>query len=157
MKLVVGLGNPGVDYENTRHNVGYMFVSYLTDRKLPKNIIAKKSDQFMNESGIFVAKTLKKSNLKPKDLYLVHDDLDIKLGEFKIQFGKGPKDHNGVLSTNDSLGTDQYWHIRIGIDNRPGDNRPMGQEYVLENFPLKEKEILQGVIEKACKKLLESK
>ena len=153
MKLIVGLGNPGREYEKTRHNVGYLVASYLQEQKLPKGVLVKKSDQFMNESGLFVAKTLKAHKIKPKDLYLVHDDLDIKLGEYKIQFGRGPKDHNGVLSVDDSLGTNEYWHVRVGIDNRPGDNRVMGQEFVLQDFTKDELHILDSVIKELCKKL----
>jgi len=107
----------------------------------------------MNESGSFVKSLYTKYNIQNTDLYIIHDDLDIRLGEYKIQFGRGPKDHNGLISVDEALGTDQYWHVRIGVDNRPLDNRPMGEEYVLQNFTDEEIEILTPVIKKVCKEL----
>lgn len=152
MKLVVGLGNPGEDYKNTRHNVGSMVVAELQKTKLP-NVALRTSDVFMNASGEFVNSLITKYKLEPKDIYIIHDDLDILLGDFKIQFGKGPKDHNGVKSIDNEIGTDQYWHVRVGIDNRPLDNRPMGEEYVLQNFSDEEWEKLNSIIKNICKKL----
>jgi PTH1 family peptidyl-tRNA hydrolase len=150
MKIVVGLGNPGEGYINTRHNVGFLVVGAL---KNLNQIKIFKSDKFMNESGSFVKKVVDQYKLDLSNLYIVHDDLDIKLGEYKIQFGKGPKDHNGLASIDEVLGTDQYWHVRIGIDNRPLDNKPMGIEYVLQNFSDEEKVILNKVIKEVCHKL----
>ena len=66
-------------------------------------------------------------------LIIIHDDLDIPLGKFKIQFGKGPRLHNGVLSVEQALGTKEFWRIRIGIDNRLK-NTDSGEDYVLEKF-----------------------
>lgn len=151
MKLIVGLGNPGKDYAKTRHNVGHMTIDELLRGKLPKNVIVEKTNVFMNESGEFVRKKLKTFNLKPETLYVVHDDLDIKLGEYKIQFGRGPKDHNGLKSIDDELGTDKYWHVRIGIDNRPLDNRPMGEEFVLQEFTDEERQILARTLKQVAK------
>ncbi len=156
MKLIVGLGNPGTSYINTRHNAGYFVVDELHNQKIPKDFVVKKSDVFMNDSGSFVKKLLSKYNVPVSDIYIVHDDLDIKLGEYKIQFGKGPKDHNGIKSVDETLGTDQYWHVRIGVDTRPLDDRPEGIEYVLENFTNEEKEILNRVVKEVCKKLATS-
>jgi PTH1 family peptidyl-tRNA hydrolase len=150
MRIIVGLGNPGEGYVNTRHNVGFLVVDAL---KNSNQIKIFKSDKFMNESGSFVKRVVDQNKLDLSNLYIVHDDLDIKLGEYKIQFGKGPKDHNGLSSIDDVLGTDQYWHVRIGIDNRPLDNRPMGIEYVLQNFSDEEKVILDKVIKEVCHKL----
>ena len=80
--------------------------------------------------------------------------MDIKLGtEPKIQFGKGPKDHNGLKSIDEALGSNQYWHVRIGVDNRPMDNRVMGEEYVLGHYSNEEREILENTIKTVCKKL----
>jgi PTH1 family peptidyl-tRNA hydrolase len=154
MKLVIGLGNPGGDYINTRHNTGFLVVDELQKVKLPKDIVLRKSDVFMNESGVFVSELCAKYSVLSTNLYIVHDDLDIALGEYKIQFGRGPKDHNGVGSVDEALGTDQYWHVRVGVDNRPLDNRPMGIEYVLQNFSDEEKVILDAVIKKVCHELI---
>ena len=107
----------------------------------------------MNQSGKFVESQTSEYQTKEENLYIVHDDLDIPLGDYKIQFGKGPKDHNGLKSIDDALGTGEYWHVRIGIDNRPGDSRPMGEEYVLQNFSDEEKVIIGKTIKEVCKKL----
>ena len=154
MKLVMGLGNPGSDYALTRHNAGFLFVDELQKRKDTfTDFLIKKSDVFMNESGTFVKKLVDKYKLDLKNLYIVHDDLDIVLGEYKIQFGRGPKDHNGLKSIDDRLATSAYWHVRVGIDSRPDDNRPLGQEFVLQNFTDEELKILDAVFEKLCKEI----
>lgn len=153
LKLIVGLGNMGTSYTNTRHNAGYLFVDELQKSKNLKGVLIRKTNTFMNESGRFVKTQIDKYQIKTDDTFIVHDDLDIPLGDFKIQFGKGPKDHNGLHSVDEELGTDQYWHVRIGIDNRPLDGRPMGEEYVLQNFTDEEKAVIVGVIKSACKKL----
>ncbi len=153
MKLIIGLGNPGEEYKNTRHNAGFLVVDRLRELKLSRSVLIRKSDVFMNESGDFVRSLYTKYNIPNIGLYVVHDDLDIKLGEYKIQFGRGPKDHNGLKSVDEALGTDQYWHVRIGIDNRPQDARPMGEEYVLQNFTDEERAVLDKVIKEVCKKL----
>lgn len=159
MKLIIGIGNPGEDYAKTRHNVGHMFIDELRKQisnfrfPISNKLSIFKSDKFMNESGEFVSEKLKTYGIKPEVLYIVHDDLDISLEQYKIQFGKSPKDHNGIKSIDEALGTDQYWHVRIGIDNRPTDNRPMGEEYVLQNFSDEETVIIEKTIKEACKKL----
>jgi peptidyl-tRNA hydrolase, PTH1 family len=161
MKLVIGLGNPGTEYLNTRHNTGILVVDELQKeiQGSKREILNKsqikifKSSKFMNESGFFVSKQLKAYGIKPEALYVIHDDLDIKLGEYKIQYGRGPKDHNGLKSIDEELSTDQYWHVRIGVDNRPFDNRPMGEEYVLENFSDEERNILDRTIKQVVNKL----
>lgn len=157
MKLIIGLGNPGSEYSRTRHNVGFMVVDELASLDLPSGTVIKKSDRFMNDSGEFVAQMVDKYKVKMPDLYIIHDDLDIKLGEYKIQEGRGPKDHNGIRSINQELGDDSYWHVRVGIDNRPLDNRPMGEEYVLQNFTQEEQEILNKVIVQVAKRLVDIK
>jgi PTH1 family peptidyl-tRNA hydrolase len=154
MKLVIGLGNPGSKYANTRHNAGCLFVDELKKINKSTNLQICKSDRFMNESGIFVKKLVDQYKLSLSDLYIIHDDLDIKLGEYKIQLGHSPKDHNGLKSIDDALETDEYWHVKIGVDNRPLDNRPLGIEYVLQNFSDDEKQILDNTIKVACKKLV---
>lgn len=153
MKLVVCLGNPGNAYVNTRHNAGFLVANALQDSKLPKDTVLKKSDTFMNESGSFVKKLIDTYNLSPDDLYIIHDDLDIRLGEYKIQFGKGPKDHNGILDIEDKLETKDFWRVRIGVDNRPLDDKPMGEEYVLQNFSDEERKILDLTIKRIINEL----
>ena len=147
MKTIIGLGNPEEKYKNNRHNVGFMFVDFLEDdfRKF-------KSDKFMNNSGEFVVQKIRYSNLELEDLYIAHDDLDIPLGEYKIT-KKSPKGHNGILSIDQYLDPEDYWKIRIGIDNRDPENRTTGDKYVLSDFSNEEKKVLEEVFEKIKKEL----
>lgn len=171
MKLIVGLGNPGEEYKNNRHNVGFMVldklvgqgswnknksgqVLYFWLKKGRSAIELVKPQSFMNSSGQAIL-YIKSKHLKMKadDMYVVHDDLDIRFGEYKIQKGKGPKDHKGLNSIYDSLGTDAFWHVRIGVDNREKENRIPGETYVLQDFKNDELTQLGGVINEVCKKL----
>lgn len=155
MKLIVGLGNPGDKYKNNRHNAGHMFVDYLGKEltgsrvnELPrqKKIIAVKTTVFMNQSGPAIRKLIgnlpagrQVGKLKLENLIVVHDDLDIPLGKFKIQFGEGPKLHNGLASIEETFGTKKFLRIRIGIDARTSDNWIHGEQYVLSDFTSDEK------------------
>ncbi len=143
---MVGLGNPGRQYENNRHNVGNMVVDFLASKKLPKDALVRKTDVFMNESGSVVRELVKKLKIKCKDLYVVHDDLDIPLGKYQIVLGRGPKVHNGVNSIEEALGTNEFWRARVGVDNRDPGNRVSGEEYVLQDFTLDEMEIVNKVV-----------
>jgi len=158
MKLIVGLGNPGKKYIKSRHSTGIMFVAELQKAKKDvfTDFLIKKSDVFMNDSGSFVKKLVDQYKLNFSDLYIVHDDLDLKLGEYKIQFGVGPKDHNGVNSVEEKLGTKDFWRVRIGIDNRSLEDRTQGEHCVLEDFTDEERKILDKVIVEVCKKLATS-
>ncbi len=169
MKLIVGLGNPGKRYEKNRHNVGFMFVDYLlTNSKLKiqnsrlqfaskiiKGELEKatvyliKPQTFMNNSGRAVVKFIKYLKINTKDLIIVHDDLDLRLGEYKMQFGKGPKIHNGILSVEKELKSKAFWRLRIGVDNRESENRVNGEKYVLEDFKKEELLVIQQVFEKS--------
>ena len=160
MKLIVGLGNPGEKYKNNRHNAGYLFVDALNKSNLPKGVIAKKSGIFMNSSGEMVSNLYTKYKIQSTDLYVVHDDLDLHLGEYKIQFGVGPKLHYGIQSIDKALSTKDYWRIRIGVDDRKQREPALakattGKEYVLQNFTEEEKEIISRVIKEAAKSLTE--
>lgn len=154
MKLVIGLGNPEPKYSKTRHNTGFMVVDVLQELKPPRQVVVKRSAAFMNESGKYVRNLVEKYAISPDGLYVVHDDLDLPLGSFKIQLGKGPKDHNGLKSIDNALGTNRYWHVRMGIENRDPNNRIDGYDYVLEDFSKSEKEIVDKTIEDLCKKLV---
>lgn len=155
MKLIVGLGNPEAKYSNNRHNVGIMVVDELISEGRIKNIVVKRSDKFMNSSGSFVKKQMAKyPSVSISDLYVVHDDLDIPLGAFKIQFDKGPKVHNGLNDIYEKLGTSEFWHVRVGVDNRDPENRAKGDEYVLQDFTEEEKIVLDQVIKQICNQLV---
>ncbi len=150
MKTLVGLGNPGDKYKNNRHNVGHMFVDYLRAHNTGSK--ALKTDCFMNISGLFIKKLISNFKLQPSNLYVVHDDLDIPLGKTKVQFGTGPKLHNGILSIEEELGTNDFWRVRIGVDNR-GENKTDGETYSLQDFTSDELNQLQPVFEKVYKQL----
>lgn len=156
MILIVGLGNPGPKYQNNRHNVGHMFVDYLfkelTSLRVNELKIVK-TDCFMNESGVFVKKlTRKLSKLEIKNIIIIHDDLDIPLGKFHIQFASGPQLHNGLESVEQHLKTKDFWRVRIGVDNRPAlrslgeGGRIPGETYALQNFLPEEKKFLETEI-----------
>jgi len=164
--LIIGLGNPGKKYINNRHNVGYMFVDYLINQLTNSRINGLrifKTDCFMNESGLFVKKLVSKfviRNSLINNLLIIHDDLDIPLGKFHIQFGVGPQLHNGLESIEHHLKTKDFWRMRIGVDNRQPkknylshgrdiDNKQKwidGETYTLQNFLSQEKKLLESEI-----------
>jgi len=154
MKLIIGLGNPGKGYQNNRHNTGHIFVNSLLQKNLPQGLIVKKSSVYMNDSGQEIRGLVDKYRIDLENLYIVHDDLDIPLGSFKIQKGKGPKEHNGLESIEDCLNSTDFWRVRIGIDNRKEGERVEGKEYVLEDFSKQERIILDDIIKKAARELL---
>ena len=151
MILIVGLGNPGSKYQNNRHNVGHMFVDYISENQRSKikdqsQVKILKTNCFMNFSGIFVKKISKIYHLASNNLVVVHDDLDIPLGKFHIQFASGPQLHNGLESIEQHLKTKDFWRVRIGVDNRPADKRVPGETYALQNFLPGEKKLLESEI-----------
>jgi len=156
MKLIVGLGNPGIEFKDNRHNVGDLIIDILGENKLPKNIIIKKTNVFMNESGEIVRKLVDQYHLNTSDLWVIHDDLDIPLGSYKIQKGKGPKLHNGINSIERELGTDEFWRVRVGVDNRKSNEKISGEDYVLQDFSDDETLLLKPIINEICKKLATS-
>jgi len=147
MKLIVGLGNPGKKYQNNRHNIGFVVLDALSNKI--SNVQFLKPQTFMNRSGIEVKKWVKKYQIKPEDLFVIHDDLDIPIGKFKINFGKGPKVHNGLQSIYSELATKDFWHVRVGIDADRGGKTP--EEFVLSNFRPEEREIIKISIIKIIK------
>jgi PTH1 family peptidyl-tRNA hydrolase len=162
MLIIVGLGNPGVKYQNNRHNVGQLFIDYILENQKSKvknqnynsKIKIMKTDSFMNTSGIFVKKIIKNCKLKIENLIVIHDDLDIPLGKFHIQFASGPLLHNGLESIEQHLKTKDFWRVRIGVDNREQTNetrpersrRIPGETYALQNFLPEEKKMLETEI-----------
>lgn len=174
MKLIVGLGNPGEKYSKNRHNVGFMVVDKLaqefsstpvlqfsSNKKfnsliiLTKDFILAKPQTFMNDSGVAVSAICQFYKIKLSDLYIVHDDLDIAIGNYKIQHGKGPQVHNGLRSVEEKLGSDQFWNVRVGVENREvrGNKGIPGVVYSLQDFNGEEKVTIEGVIEKVTKEL----
>ena len=163
MILIIGLGNPGKKYINNRHNVGYMFVDYLVNELTSSRVNGLKivkTNCFMNVSGVFVNKLIRNLKLEIRNLVIVHDDLDIPLGKFHIQFAVGPQLHNGLESIEHHLKTKDFWRMRIGVDNRQPkknylshgrdiDNKQKwidGETYTLQNFLSQEKKLLESEI-----------
>lgn len=183
MKLLVGLGNPGSDYAKNRHNVGFLFIDYLLStppfkneqlKKEPKfhgeyckispgnetnqEYILLKPTTFMNRSGDAVQRIMQFFKIKPEDVFVIHDDLDMRVGQFKIS-EKGPPIHNGTNSINNAIGNN-YIKVRIGVDNRPfaKDNngiRIPGETYVLQNFTTEEIQTVEKVFPKIAQRILE--
>ena len=146
MKLLIGIGNPGEKYKNSLHNAGALCAQTLNSKfQVSNKLQILISQNFMNDSGKFVSKIIRQSPFSTRDLYIAHDDLDILLGQYKIQFGVGPKVHNGVKSVEEALGTKDFWRIRIGIDSRPTSpaaSRGKVEDFVLQDFTKEEVKIL---------------
>ncbi|MFV1916886.1 MAG: aminoacyl-tRNA hydrolase [Patescibacteria group bacterium] len=129
-------------------------LKFLFQKKFQSEIL--KADDFifvrpqtmMNSSGKAVKKLVDHYKIKTPGLWVIHDDLDIALGAYKIRRGKGPKEHKGLLSIYDALKTKAFWHVRVGVDHRLPDNRIDGETYVLEDFTDKELAVIDQVIAK---------
>ncbi|MFQ5493561.1 MAG: aminoacyl-tRNA hydrolase [Candidatus Dojkabacteria bacterium] len=162
-KMIVALGNIGKQYDNTRHNAGFMFLDYITDtlnltaslvsekdsdlmnmkRYQNPNLITLKPYTLMNSSGKAVREAIKYHNFPHEDILLIHDDLDIPLGKSKMQLGVSPKDHKGVISVEQQMGSKDFLRLRIGIENRQQGSRIPGEDYVLQKFSDNEKVMLK--------------
>ncbi len=129
-KLIIGLGNPGKEYENTRHNVGFLFIGALAetlnapefvyDKKLKaeiskSKILIARPQIFMNKSGEAVLALSKFYKIKPENILIVHDDIDILWSNYKFSFGRSSAGHKGVESIIKTLKTKNFWRLRIGI------------------------------------------
>lgn len=135
--LIVGLGNPGPDYEQTRHNVGFMYLDYLAhknnlviasskwDGKLDRThlwgarIILLKPQTFMNRSGRAVSKVASFYQIPTEQILVIHDDIDMRPGRIKFVHGGGSGGHKGIKSITASLGSNEFFRLKIGI-GRPG-------------------------------------
>ncbi|MEW6523959.1 MAG: aminoacyl-tRNA hydrolase [Bacillota bacterium] len=150
MRLIVGLGNPGSDYEGTRHNIGFLVVDRLARRyrialsgrrfmahwgrgRIGKNeVVLAKPQTYMNRSSLAVVSLLKEFCLGPDALVVVHDDLDLDPGRLRVRPHGGSGGHRGVLSLIEALGTDEFVRVRIGIGRPPPGIDPI--DYVLAGF-----------------------
>ncbi len=168
MILIIGLGNPGIKYKDTRHNIGFMIVDNLqstsdnflnwkeekktlaeiSNGKIGKEkIILAKPQTFMNNSGRAIKKLI--YNLQPtiNNLWVVHDDIDLPLGEIKIIKNRGAGGHKGVQSIINELKSKNFIRIRIGI--RPKLEKPKNiEKFVLQKFNKEEEEIVEEIIKK---------
>ena len=152
MILVVGLGNPGKKYEKTRHNVGFMVIDELKKKELTNNIKLLKPETFMNSSGIAVSNLMNFYKIKPENLWVIHDDIDILIGKIRISKNRGAGGHKGIQSIIKEIGTKDFQRIRIGIC--PLKDKPEYLEkFVLQKFFKSEEKILNEVIEKVTKSI----
>lgn len=172
-RIIVGLGNPGGEYERTRHNVGWMILDAIHNtysfspwelKKHAESVVATglidgmrsllvKPETYMNESGRAVKKFVK-SMKAAESLIVIHDDIDLPLGRWKIVAGRGEAGHNGLRSISGALKTRQYIRVRIGVlpvgkDGKP--KKPKGAEnvlsFVLGKFSPTERKIVARVSE----------
>lgn len=164
-RLIVGLGNPGREYKNTRHNLGFLVLDHLVkrhdtsfDKRSMKakwtvmmgndeKVILAKPQTFVNLSGQSIRALLNYFDLTEKELAVVHDDLDLPLGKVRKKNGGGSGGHNGLKSIIEELGTGEFSRIRIGIGRPPGKKDPA--KFVLEPFLKDEQEEIDLAIERA--------
>lgn len=161
MKLIVGLGNPGSEYNNTRHNVGFMAIDKIaTDLNLTfsKNkfnglytefnyegdkVILLKPQKYMNLSGEVVRDFVKFFKINIEDVLIICDDLDTSVGKIKLRYQGSSGGHNGLKDIEKNIGTKKYKRIKIGISN----NKKIDtKDYVLGKFPKEEKVLIDMVI-----------
>lgn len=156
MKLIVGLGNPGEEYKNTRHNTGRI-ITELVEKKLDdKKIKFLLPDTFMNQSGKAVA-TFVKAKKDLSELIVIYDDIDLPLGKMKISFNRSSGGHNGLGSIIKTLKSEEFLRIRIGITPAtPGGKlkKPHGEKevikFILGEFKKPELEILKKLSKKVA-------
>ncbi len=159
-KLVIGFGNPGPRYQETRHNAGFLVVDALAARygvsfRSDKNadeakgegVILVKPTTFMNLSGVAVQGALTRARLSPADLLVIHDDLDLPLGRLRIRIGGSAGGQRGVADTVGRIGP-EFARLKVGI-SRPPEGWKV-ENWVLSRFQEAEKPLLKGVIEHAA-------
>ncbi len=151
MKLFIGLGNSGKPYLKTRHNIGHQFITILKAKELP-HTKCDINTGFMNEAGLSVQKIVHFYKVDLKNFYLIHDDLDLPVGEYRIQFDRGPAGHHGVESVIAHLGTQAFNRIRIGIGKPPA--HVPTEDFVLQNFTSDEKVLIDQTIDKIVAELM---
>ncbi len=183
MKLILGLGNPGKKYQNTRHNIGFEVVNLLTEKlslnlKLNKKfsaiigqakidgqkLILSQPQKFMNLSGIVAKKLISYYNIDAQDLWVIADDVNLSLGKIKIRHKGSAGGHNGLQSVIDNLGSEEFIRIRIGIallktrpETAPKMETKISQKnFVLSRFTKAESKIIKKTIQKTTTIILES-
>lgn len=147
MKLVVGLGNPGKEYEKTRHNIGFMsldnFLKEVSWKKKFNGLLFEqninnekflffKPMSYMNLSGLPIAKIVNFYNIAADDILIIHDDLDLSIGKMKLKKGGKSGGHNGIKSIEQALKTNNFNRLKIGIGR---DQQMLVSDYVLSKFP----------------------
>ncbi|MDO8733999.1 MAG: aminoacyl-tRNA hydrolase [Elusimicrobiota bacterium] len=161
MKFIVGLGNPGKKYSSTRHNVGFTVLdNFAEDKSLKwreykdRALISRCSDfliakptLFMNRSGYAIMPLIKKYNPDYEDILVISDDMDISFGSIRIRKGGSSGGHNGVESIIETLGTNEFIRMRIGIGRPPSDT--VAVDFVLSKFSQEEAIKMKSVFPRA--------
>ncbi len=166
MKLIVGLGNPDKEYENTRHNVGFMVIDRLADffqvsvsinkfkgqytkfKYKGEDIILLKPMTYMNNSGESVIQVMNYFKIDVQDLLVIYDDMDMPTGKLRLRQCGSSGGHNGMKSIIQHVGTQTFQRIRVGIDKHP---RMQVVDYVLGHFSKTEQPLINEGIENAVK------
>lgn len=164
MRLIVGLGNPGKEYEKTRHNVGFNIIDmYLEKNKLKlekekfngkyvkttinnEDVIFLEPQTYMNNSGESVSAIMKFYKIKVEDILVIQDDLDMEVGKIKLKEKSSSGGHNGIKSIEDHLGTEDFKRLKVGISNNKDIDT---KDYVLGKFSKEDREILENTY-KTC-------
>lgn len=166
IKLFVGLGNPGPEYEATRHNAGFWWIDALA-RDLGTRLVAERAYQglvarvnaaggpvwllepmtYMNKSGVSVAALARFFKIEPKQILVVHDELDLLPGQVKLKFGGSAAGHNGLKDIHGMLGTQDFWRLRLGIGH-PGVKAEV-VNYVLKKPSPDHRDAIDKAIEKS--------
>lgn len=167
--LVVGLGNPGEKYADTRHNIGFMCLDYLAkthnlafarsrnkartaEGKIAgKHVVLAKPQTFMNLSGEAVGKLVRRHSIKPDHLVVVYDELDLPLGKLRIRQGGSSAGHKGIDSIAEHTGTEEFIRLRVGIGRPQGEGQTERDDvidHVLSDLTPEERAILEQVIPK---------
>lgn len=161
MLLVCGLGNTGSTYRNTRHNAGYLVLDrysgrsgHVFSRKVAgcvvadaNNVLLARPDTYMNLSGGPVSALMRKKNIPPENLIVIHDDLDMELGRIRLKWGGGDGGHKGVRSIAENLRTPLFHRMKIGIGRDPV---IPPEEYVLAKFGKEEQAVLNETLDRAA-------
>lgn len=169
-RLVVGLANPGPDYEGTRHNIGWDVLVELASRALPvpasfsthkrtncevaqtrladQSVILARPRSYMNLSGGPVAAVAKYFSVAPTEVIVVHDEIDIDFGQVRLKRGGGEGGHNGLRSVTSALGTRDYLRVRAGVGRPPG--RMAVADYVLKRFSKLEQPYVPFLVQDAA-------
>ena len=171
MYLIVGLGNPEKDYANTRHNMGFDVINEITKStgiKVLKNkfnalygmgeingkkVILVKPQTYMNLSGESIIQFKKFYKISNKNIIVIYDDIDLKVGEIRLKAKGGSGTHNGMKSVLEHLKTEEFIRVRVGIGTP--ENKADMINYVIGAIPKREKEILEKSVEKASQSVFE--
>jgi PTH1 family peptidyl-tRNA hydrolase len=171
MKLLVGLGNPGKKYINTRHNLGFRVldkfalnqkINFSNEKKFEadtaettfenEKLLLIKPQTYINNSGDSISKILNFYKLNSNDLWVFYDDKDLDLGKLRVRITGSSGGHKGVQSIINSIGEEHFTRFRLGIMNEEGNKIP-AETFVLQNFSSKEEKIVNNIVDTAIEEL----